>query len=110
MREADLPWITFHIEHIIAKKHGGGDDEANLALACDQCNLHKGVNLSGIDPETGSIVSLFHPRKECWSEHFRDYEGLILGTTPTGRATVQVCDMNSPDRIELRSLLPDFGM
>src|SRR5437867_825446 len=33
---------TFHIEHIIARQHGGDDSEGNLCLACSSCNLHKG--------------------------------------------------------------------
>ncbi|MGH8524445.1 MAG: HNH endonuclease, partial [Gammaproteobacteria bacterium] len=34
--------IPFHVEHVIAKQHGGSDDPANLCLACDRCNLYKG--------------------------------------------------------------------
>jgi len=30
------------IEHIIPRAHGGTDDLANLALACDRCNFEKG--------------------------------------------------------------------
>ncbi|PCJ13055.1 MAG: hypothetical protein COB10_06210 [Planctomycetota bacterium] len=48
------------VEHIRPKKHGGADDEANLALACIHCNSHKGSNLTGIDPQTEEIVELFH--------------------------------------------------
>ena len=39
--------ISFHVEHIRAKQHGGDDQPENLALACDRCNLHKGPNLKG---------------------------------------------------------------
>jgi len=109
LREEDLPWITFHVEHIIAKKHGGGDDDSNLALACDQCNLHKGPNLAGIDPVTREVTNLFHPRFDTWNDHFAFHDGMMLGTTPKGRATVEVCDMNSPQRLELRSWLAEFG-
>jgi 5-methylcytosine-specific restriction endonuclease McrA len=42
----------FHIEHIVAKQHGGQTLLDNLALACWNCNLKKGLNLSGIDPMT----------------------------------------------------------
>ena len=28
----------------------------NLALACIDCNLHKGPNLTGIDPETNQVT------------------------------------------------------
>ena len=54
--------LVLQIEHIVARKHGGLDDPPNLVLACDRCNLHKGPNLTGIDPETNQIATLFHPR------------------------------------------------
>jgi 5-methylcytosine-specific restriction endonuclease McrA len=60
----------FHLEHIIARQHGGGTVPENLALACWQCNLKKGPNLTGIDPETGRVTRLFHPRKDNWQDHF----------------------------------------
>jgi 5-methylcytosine-specific restriction endonuclease McrA len=44
--------LPFHVEHIIAKQHGGNDNVENLAWACDRCNAYKGPNLSGIDPQT----------------------------------------------------------
>lgn len=31
----------FHVDHVVARKFGGGDDLANLQLACRTCNLHK---------------------------------------------------------------------
>jgi 5-methylcytosine-specific restriction endonuclease McrA len=34
LHEDDDPLFTFHIEHIIAKQHGGTDALSNLALAC----------------------------------------------------------------------------
>lgn len=51
-----FPRPPFHIEHIIAQKHGGPTVESNLAPACVRCNFHKGPNLSGIDPENEQIV------------------------------------------------------
>ena len=50
----------FHVEHIIARQHGGTDDPSNLALACDRCNAFKGPNLSAIDTESGNVT--LHPR------------------------------------------------
>jgi hypothetical protein len=97
--------LPFHMEHIRPRKHGGADDVENLALACNHCNLHKGANLSGIDPLTGEIVTLFHPRRQLWSEHFRYDEARIEGLTDVGRATVTVLFMNRPDRLELRGVL-----
>jgi 5-methylcytosine-specific restriction endonuclease McrA len=71
LHQADDPLFTFHIEHIIARQHGGTDDPDNLALSCHACNLFKGPNLSGIDPLTGRLVALFHPRRHRWARHFR---------------------------------------
>ena len=53
LQQEHLPFSTFHIEHIIPRKHGGHDDPSNLALACDRCNAHKGSHLTGIDPDGG---------------------------------------------------------
>ena len=62
--------IRFHVEHIVARQHGGGDALENLALACHLCNAHKGPNLSGIDAATERLAPLFHPRRDRWAEHF----------------------------------------
>jgi hypothetical protein len=96
---SDLP---HHIEHIILKQHGGGDDLENLALACQRCNLNKGPNLAGIDPVGGMIVPLFHPRRERWEDHFRFDDVRVAGRTPTGRATVTLLAMNEDRRLKLR--------
>jgi 5-methylcytosine-specific restriction endonuclease McrA len=97
--------LTHHIEHIIAKQHGGGDDVDNLALACHRCNLRKGPNLTGVDPISGELVPLFHPRRDRWAEHFLLHGVRIQGITPAGRATVKVLAMNDARRLELRSEL-----
>ena len=99
----DSPLAVLHIEHIIPKKHGGTDDTDNLALACIDCNLHKGSNLTGIDPETDEITELFHPRRHQWEEHF-EWKGIfIVGVTAIGRTTVRVFNMNSDDQLSFRS-------
>jgi 5-methylcytosine-specific restriction endonuclease McrA len=97
--------FAFHVEHIIARKHGGADDIDNLAFACQFCNLHKGTNLSGIDLDTAAIVELFHPRKDKWRDHFATEEYYFIGLTPKGRATVRVLAMNDAERVRLRSIL-----
>ncbi len=101
--------LVFQIEHIIAKQHGGGDDRLNLALACDRCNLHKGTNLTSIDPETQQIVSLYNPRSQVWAEHFSVDDAFIIGLTPIGRATVRVLNMNATRRVRLRAALLQRG-
>lgn len=97
--------LRFHIEHIVAKQHGGTDDTDNLCLACDRCNLHKGPNLSSIDPDSGQIVELFHPRRDDWNARFESMGGWIIGITPTGRATAQLMQMNATRRRQLRERL-----
>jgi hypothetical protein len=97
------PLIPFHVEHIVSKQHGGTDNPDDLALACDRCNAYKGPNLTSIDPDTGTVVALFHPRRDTWSEHFVVRGGHIAGLTSTGRATVRLLNMNASRRVELRS-------
>ena len=100
--QAAEPDSRFHIEHIVARQHGGTDDEANLALACHRCNRHKGPNLSGIDPASNQPALLFRPRRESGEEHFRMEQFEVIGLTATGRTTVSLLQMNAPVRVELR--------
>lgn len=95
--------LRFHIEHIIPRQHGGGDEGDNLALACPACNLHKGPNLTGIEPISGQVVRLFHPRNDRWNEHFICDENQVVGTTDVGRTTVSVLELNDPDRVRMRA-------
>lgn len=96
------PVAQLQIEHVIPRKHGGSDELDNLALACIDCNLAKSSNLSGIDPETGSVALLFDPRREDWPTHFAWQNAILVGLTPTGRATIQVLDVNDSERIAIR--------
>jgi hypothetical protein len=96
MPQEATPFISFHVEHIIAKQHAveDHDDPFGLAYACDRCNAFKGPNLSTIDPETGNKVDVFNSRIHAWSDHFVVSGGRIVGLTPIGRGTA---------RFELRS-------
>jgi 5-methylcytosine-specific restriction endonuclease McrA len=98
------PLASLQVEHIRPKKHQGSDSLENLALACIDCNLHKGTNIAGFDPDTDKLTPLFDPRHDSWSQHFAWAGVLLVGLTPTARATIAVLDLNSPDRLELRSL------
>jgi hypothetical protein len=90
-----LGWLE--IEHLIPQALGGSDEEENLWLACRLYNGYKGVQIEGLDPETGSRVSLFNPRRQSWRDHFEwSTDGTrILGTTPCGRATVLSLQLNN---------------
>ena len=102
--QQDADWFfRFHIEHIVALQHGGETVASNLAWSCHHCNLHKGPNLSGIDPQSDTVVRLFHPRTDRWEDHFMLEGGLVRGISATGRATVRVLAMNSLRRVVLRT-------
>jgi len=102
--QSATPLLGFHIEHIVARQHGGNDDLSNLALACDRCNAYKGPNLTSIDEGSGDVTPLFHPRTDRWDEHFAIEDGFITGLTPTGKATVRLLNMNANRRVQLRWL------
>lgn len=103
LHQDDSPLAALHVEHVIPKVHGGTDDLDNLALACIDCNLHKGTNLAGIDPQTNELTELFHPRREEWDEHFEMQGVYLVGKTAIGRTTIRVLGMNSEDQVALRS-------
>jgi rRNA processing protein Krr1/Pno1 len=48
---------------------------------------------------------LFHPRSDTWVEHFKRQRGRIIGTTPVGRTTLSVLNMNHPDAVRIREEL-----
>jgi hypothetical protein len=54
---------------------------------------------------TGVVGTLFHPRRQSWSEHFEIRGSMIVGKTPCGKATVQVLAMNAEVRVDLRQEL-----
>ena len=97
-----LSGLRFHIEHVIAKQHGGKDVRPNLAMACPFCNQRKGTNLAGIDPASKRMVRLFNPRTDVWREHFKMSGILIVGKTSVGRATVAVLAMNNTVQVRTR--------
>lgn len=104
LRQDELPYATFHIEHIVSRQHGGSDDASNLCQACHWCNFAKGPNLATL--VDGQLVPLFHPRRDTWSKHFVRSGDRIIGLTDVGRGTVTLLDMNDDDRRQIRSASP----
>lgn len=90
---------------MISKKHRGRSVAGNLALSCSGCNLGKASNIAGLDGRTGKLTRLFHPRIDVWAEHFRWNGPRLVGTTAIGRTTVDVLNINHPERVRLRKLL-----
>lgn len=97
--------IPFHIDHIIAEKHGGPTEAANLAWACFSCNLRKGPNIAGLDPANGELTRLFQPRSDEWSEHFEWHDAWLHGKTAVGRTTIAVLGINNDDDVAVREAL-----
>ncbi|AFZ23417.1 restriction endonuclease [Cylindrospermum stagnale PCC 7417] len=101
----------FSIEHIIPRSQGGKTSLDNLALSCQGCNNHKYNKTEGRDILSENFVSLYHPRQQRWSEHFawNDYFTVVIGLTPTGRATVETLQLNREGVVNLRRVLYDIG-
>lgn len=97
-------------DHIIPRKHGGQDNDENLAWACFQCNRHKASEVGAFDVVTGQLIPLFNPRHQVWAEHFELHGGEIRPITGVGRVTVLVLQLNRPGRIEVRDLLKKSGL
>lgn len=106
-------WLTVlphELDPIVSQQHHGPTVEENLCLACALCNAHKGPNLAGIDPESGGLTRLFHPRTDRWADHFRWRGAWLEGTTDIGRATVDVLAINASERVALREMLVEAGI
>ncbi|HXF41440.1 MAG TPA: HNH endonuclease signature motif containing protein [Blastocatellia bacterium] len=102
---------TLTIDHIVPRGRGGKSIEANLALACCGCNQHKGIQTSASDPISELASPLFHPREQEWEAHFAwsDDFTIIVGLTPTGRATVIALQLNRIGVVNLRRVLYAIG-
>ena len=103
--------VPMDVEHIIPEALGGPTEEANLWLACSPCNTYKGDRVTGIDPLTGEVVSLFDPRRHVWQEHFAWVDGgaIIEGQTPHGRATMTTLHLNRVTLVRARRLWISAG-
>ncbi len=101
----------FVVEHIIPKSRGGTNELDNLAFACQGCNGIKYNKVAEVDPTTDETVPLFHPRQDKWSDHFvwsKEFT-LIIGVTPTGRATIEALQLNRAGVVNLRKVLFSMG-
>ncbi len=96
---------SLQIDHVVPAKHGGGETLENLALACIDCNLAKGTNLTGIDPTTSQITLLFNPRLQARDDHFEWRGAFLTGKTAVGRTTIEVLGINSEEQVQLRLAL-----
>lgn len=71
-------------DHIYATRHRGPTEVWNLAWTCYFCNRCKGCDLASLDPESGRIVRLFHPRRDKWRRHFEFLDRHIVPKSAIG--------------------------
>lgn len=101
-------FLRFHVDHIIAIKHGGSNELTNLAFACPHCNQNKGSDLATYLEGIG-VQEVFNPRLHNWIDHFVIEGGLIFGLTQIGRATEKLLKFNDVERVIIRRILLEAG-
>ena len=92
--------ISFHASA------GGETVLNNLCLSCPSCNRYKASRQKLLDEDTQQEVSLFHPQKQLWSEHFTWNEDAtsILPLSSVGRVTISALKMNRPQLVRVRKM------
>jgi len=102
----------FSVEHILPRVKGGTDNLDNLAFACQGCNNFKYTITDALDPLTGKLTSLYHPRKHIWKEHFKWNENYtkLVGLSAIGRTTIQKLKLNREGVINQRRVLAKLGL
>jgi HNH endonuclease len=99
----ELAASRHQVDHVIAEKHGGQTTLDNLALSCTVCNRRKGSDIGSLDLDSGTLISLFNPRTQPWSDHFQ-LDGMhIIGLTAAGRTTVTFLQLNAVERLAERA-------
>lgn len=109
--EEFLAATAFNEEHIKPRvRFSANDPEVdsldNLAWACPRCNQSKYDKTEAVDPKTNDLISMFNPREDTWSEHFKAHKsGHVVGLTPKGRATVEALRLNDEGKVRNRFVL-----
>ena len=104
--------VSFEVDHIIPLSAGGETSIDNLCLSCPTCNRHKAARQTAIDPLSGEMQRLYHPMLQPWHDHFAwsDDVAILVGLTPTGRATIALLRMNRPVLVQMRRYWVAFGL
>jgi hypothetical protein len=106
-----VAFASYHIDHIISEKQGGGTIFSNLALACRLCNLSKGSSIAAYHEYKESLIRLYNPRKDTWRQHFYFRpSGLVVARTEIGLGTIKVLNLNDLNRVQARGVLVDAGI
>jgi hypothetical protein len=102
-------WLSFQIEHIISRKHGGRTALANLALACLDCNVTKGSDLGSMSRASGILIPFFNPRRDKWTDHFHLDGHRVVPLTDTGEVTCRMLGFNARNRLQKRQAIAKAG-
>jgi hypothetical protein len=65
--------------------------------------------VGSLNRQTGAFVSLFHPRRHRWQDHFVLRGELVEPLTAEGEATVRLLKLNLDKRVVERQLLMAAG-
>lgn len=101
--------FSFHVGLVIPERHGGEIKLDNLSFSCVACSFCKSMDIGSLDPETQLITGYYNPRKQKWSEHFQLKGATIEPLTPEGRVMVRMLHLNSPERVQERTLMIQLG-
>jgi len=104
---AERSFFSFHIDHIVSRKHGGETQADNLAYACSICNVNKGSDVATFLTDRTVSVRFYNPRIDHWHDHFAiEQTGSLTARTDIGQGTINILDLNHPDSIiERRELI-----
>lgn len=114
LRGGGPDWADQHDKYLGQKllqqlRDGDKTVAGNLCLACPRCNANKGPNVAGVDPVTGRIVRLFHPRLHKWTAHFAWDSPVLVARAAIGRTTLHILAINDPRAVAVRQPLIDEG-
>ena len=91
----DCDEITFEIDHVIARKHGGPTVAGNLALSCLWCNAFN----AGFPPGAGRLADIE-----------RKLERILLQYPELQKASLQISYADYDVRIKRAQFIPDLSL
>lgn len=69
----------------------------------------KGSDIGSVDAQTGKFISLFHPRRQRWDDHFVLRGAIVEPLTAEEQVTARLLKVNLDKRVVERKLLIAAG-
>lgn len=109
--QQQISGVRLTVDHIVPESLGGKTEQANLCLACWDCNLYKAARIAVFDDVSQRAVRLFHPQKQPWVDHFAwSADGSwVIDETVVGRVSIAALRMNRTELIASRKLWTKVG-